>query len=143
LFCLNCFRLISDEIGARNKRPRGRNGAIVGLSFALVYLGLRSLLHANTVASLEAHTIAGEDTAPVARFSRLHFAVSLAQRGGNSIRAESGRNAQHGRRSGYASGVTTLHKPDPSPVLAAAQTRLSDQFRAFRALSQGRPSRPR
>ena len=35
-------RLVSDEIGARAKRPRGRNGAIAGLFFALFYFGLRA-----------------------------------------------------------------------------------------------------
>ena len=115
------FRLVSDEIGARNKRPRGRNGAIVGLSFAFVYLGLRSLLHANTVASLEAHTIAGETPRRVGAFPDstspfLWHSVVETQSALNLVVMRS-----MGGEVGYASGVTTLHKPDPSPILAAAQ----------------------
>jgi len=36
------LHLVSDEIGSRTKRPRGRNGAIAGLAFALIYFGLRA-----------------------------------------------------------------------------------------------------
>lgn len=115
------FRLVSDEIGARTKRPRGRNGAIVGLLIATLYIGLRALLHMNTVASLEAHTIAGETPGRVAAFpdstspflwhsivetdSALHLVVMRSMGGEVS----------------YASGVTTLHKPEPSIMLTAAQ----------------------
>ena len=115
------FRLVSDEIGARSKRPRGSSGAVVGLSLALLHLALRALLHANTVASLEAHTIAGETPHRVGAFpdsaspflwhsvveteSALHLVVMRSMGGEVS----------------YASGVTTLHKPEPSPMLAAAQ----------------------
>src|SRR5205823_12237199 len=54
------IRLVSDEIGARTKRPRGRNGAIAGLVLVLVYFAVRALFHANAAASLEARTITGE-----------------------------------------------------------------------------------
>jgi membrane-bound metal-dependent hydrolase YbcI (DUF457 family) len=115
------FRLVSDEIGARNKRPHGRNGALVGLLFALVYLGLRSLLHANTVASLEAHTIAGETPHRVGAFPDstspfLWHSVVETQSALNLVAMRS-----MGGEVSYASGVTALHKPDPSPILAAAQ----------------------
>lgn len=115
------FLLVSDEIGSRTKRPRGRNGAIIGLTVALLYVGLRAVLHSNTVASLEAHTIAGEMPRRAAAFpdsaspflwhgivetqSALHLVVMRSMGGEVS----------------YASGVTTLHKPEPSPMLTAAQ----------------------
>ena len=51
--------LVSDEIGSRAKRPRGRNGAIAGLAFALIYFGLRAVFHGNVTGTLEARTIAG------------------------------------------------------------------------------------
>ena len=115
------FRLVSDEIGARTKRPRGHNGAIVGLSLALIYLGLRTLLHANAVVSLEAHTIAGETPRRVAALpdSTSPFLWHCI------VETESALNLVNMRSMGgevsYASGVTTLHKPEPSPILAAAQ----------------------
>jgi membrane-bound metal-dependent hydrolase YbcI (DUF457 family) len=115
------FRLVSDEIGARSKRPRGRNGAMVGLALAALYIGLRALAHANTVAALEAHTIAGETPHRAAAFpdstSPFHWH--------GVVETESALNLVVMRSMGgevsYASGVTTLHKPEPSPMLAAAQ----------------------
>jgi membrane-bound metal-dependent hydrolase YbcI (DUF457 family) len=116
------FHLVSDEIGySRTKRPRGRNGAIAGFAFALIYFGLRASLHATAVATLEARTIAGEMPHRVAAFpdsvspilwhsiieteSALHLVV---------MRTTGGEAA-------YATGITTLHKPEASPVLGAAQ----------------------
>lgn len=115
------FLLISDEIGARTKRPRGRTGAIVGLSFALLYLGLRAMLHASTVAALEAHTIAGETPHRVGAFP--DFTSPFLWHG--IVETQSALNLVNMRSMGgevrYASGVTTLRKPDPSPILAAGQ----------------------
>lgn len=115
------FRLVSDEIGARSKRPRGRNGAIVGLSVVLLYLGLRVLLHANTLTSLEARTIAGETPHGVGAFPDstspfLWHGIVETQSAMNLVNMRS-----MGGEVSYASGITTLRKPDPSPVLAAAQ----------------------
>ena len=115
------FLLVSEEIGSRTKRPRGRNGAIVGLVFAVLYIGLRSLLHANAVASIEAHTIAGEMPHRAAAFPDttspfLWHSVVETQSALNLVTMRS-----MGGEVSYASGVTTLHKPEPSPMLAAAQ----------------------
>jgi inner membrane protein len=115
------FLLVNEEIGARAKRPRGRNGAIVGLLFAALYIGLRVLLHANAVASLEAHTMAGEMPHRAAAFPDttspfLWHSVVETQSALNLVTMRS-----MGNEASYASGVTTLHKPEPSPMLAAAQ----------------------
>jgi inner membrane protein len=115
------FRLVSDEIGARAKRPRGRNGAVAGVVLALIWLGLRALFHGNVTASLDARTIAGEMPRRGAAFpdavspflwhaivetdSALHL-VSIRSMGGDVT---------------FASGVTTLRKPEGSPILNAAQ----------------------
>jgi inner membrane protein len=115
------FLLVNEEIGSHTKRPRGRNGAIVGLTFAALYIGLRSLLHANAVASLEAHTIAGEMPHRAAAFPDgtspfLWHSVIETQSTLNLVMMRS-----MGGEVSYASGITTLHKPEPSPMLAAAQ----------------------
>jgi len=115
------FLLVSEEIGSRTKRPRGRNGALVGLTLAALYIGLRALLHANAVASLEAHTIAGETPHRAAAFPDttspfLWHSVVETQSALNVVTMRS-----MGGEVGYASGVTTLHKPEPSPMLTAAQ----------------------
>ena len=115
------LHLVSDEIGSRTKRPRGRKGAIAGLVFALIYLGLRSSLHASAAAALKARTVAGEMPHRVAAFpdsvspflwhgiveteSALHLVVMRCM-GGEAT---------------YASGITTLRKPEPSAILSAAE----------------------
>jgi len=54
------FRLITSEIGVKDKRPRGRNGALVALAFIAAYIGVRVLLHQGSVASLDPHSYKGE-----------------------------------------------------------------------------------
>ena len=116
------FRLVSDEIGSHSKRPRGRNGAIAGLAFAIIYFVMRAQFHGNVTASLEARTVSGEIPSHVQAFpdsispflwhsvveteSALHL-YTLRSMGGEVT---------------YATGVTTLRKPEPSPVLSAAQS---------------------
>lgn len=116
------FRLVSDEIGARSKRPRGQRGAAVGLTVAALYVGLRALLHANAVTALEARTIAGESPRRAAAFpdstSPFHWhGLVETQSALNIVTMRS-----MGGEVSYASGVTTLHKPEPSPTLSAAQS---------------------
>jgi len=119
------FRLVGDEIGARAKRPRGRNGAIIGLVFAALYIGVRALLHENAVASLGAHTIAGEmphraGAFPDSSSPFLWHSVVETQSALNLVTLRS-----TGGEVVYASGITTLHKPEPTPILDAAQNALA------------------
>src|SRR4029077_16163469 len=53
-------RLVSDEIGARGKAPRGRGGGILGLHSAIFYVGVRANFHANALAAIQARTYHGE-----------------------------------------------------------------------------------
>jgi len=115
------FRLVSDEIGARAKRPRGRNGAIIGFVLALAYLGMRTLFHGNVVATLNAHTIAGEVPRRVAAFPDssspfLWHAIVETER---SLHLVTERNS--GGEVTDASYMTTLRKPEPSEFLQNAQ----------------------
>lgn len=115
------FRLVGEEIGARNKRPRGRNGAMIGFAFVAVYITLRSVAHGNAVAALDAHTIAGEMPRRAAAFP--DSTSPLLWHG--IVETESAINLVTLRSAGGevtdATGVTTLHKPEPSPILSAAQ----------------------
>jgi inner membrane protein len=52
--------LVTEEIGAKSKAPRGRIGAIIALVAALIYVGGRAILHGNGVAMMEARTYRGE-----------------------------------------------------------------------------------
>jgi membrane-bound metal-dependent hydrolase YbcI (DUF457 family) len=114
-------RLVSDEIGAHTKRPRGRNGAIAGLAFAVIYFGSRALFHGNTTATLEARTIGGESPRRVAAFPEP--ASPFLWRG--IVETESALHLVTMRSMGgevtYATGITSLRKPESSAVLSAAQ----------------------
>jgi hypothetical protein len=115
------FRLVSDEIGARSKRPRGRTGAIAGLAFALLYFALRGLFHGNVVIVLDARIVAGEMPRRVGAFPDAASPFLWH----SIVETESALHLADMRSMGgevsYASGVTTLRKPEPSPMLSAAQ----------------------
>jgi membrane-bound metal-dependent hydrolase YbcI (DUF457 family) len=61
--------LVTEEIGAKSKAPRGRVGAIVALLLVFGYIGGRSVLHGNAVAMMEARTYRGELPRRVAAFA--------------------------------------------------------------------------
>ena len=113
--------LVSSEIGAKNKSPRGRNGALVALSLILVYMGARALLHAGSTAALEPHSYRGESARRVGAFpdtfsiltwhgvvetQSLICTVEVPAGPGKSFDPES---------------AECLHKPEQSPELDAAQ----------------------
>jgi len=114
------FRLVSTEIGARNKTPRGRNAAIAALAALLVYVGVHGVFHQRAVSTLEAHTYHGESSRHSAAFPnslslfRWHGLVettsSICQ-----IEVPLGTQTRFDPEA-----LTCLHKPEPSPELTAA-----------------------
>jgi hypothetical protein len=115
------FRLVTLEIGAKDKRPRGRNGALVALVLIGIYVGARGVLHFNSVALLEPRSYHGESPRRAETFAESlslltwHGVVETQSylclievpvTSGDSFDPESG---------------TCLHKPEESPVLAAVQ----------------------
>src|SRR5258705_3296146 len=48
--------LVTEEIGAKSKSPRGRLGAIIALATIVICVGGRTILHGNGVAMMEART---------------------------------------------------------------------------------------
>ncbi len=60
--------LVSSEIGAKAKAPRGRTGAIVALILIAAYLSTRAVLHAASLALLDPHSYHGESARNVASF---------------------------------------------------------------------------
>ena len=115
------FRLVSSEIGVKDKSPRGRNGALVALVLMGIYVGARGLLHFNSVALLEPRSYHGESPRRAETFadtlSLLTWhgvvetqsylcLVEVPVTSGDSFDPESG---------------TCLHKPEESPVLTAVQ----------------------
>ena len=61
--------LVTEEIGAKSKGPRGRIGAIIALLAVSTYVGGRAILHGNGVAMMEARTYRGELPRRVAAFA--------------------------------------------------------------------------
>jgi len=116
------LRLVGDEIGSRSKSPRGRVGAIIALSIALLYFGARAMFHSSVTAALESRTVSGEMPR---RFAAFPDSVSPFL-WHSIVETESALHLFTTRSMGgdvsYASSVTTLRKPQPSPILSAAQT---------------------
>jgi membrane-bound metal-dependent hydrolase YbcI (DUF457 family) len=115
------FHLISSEIGAKDKRPRGLVGAILALIFFGLYVGLRAELHSAAVAELENRAYVGESPRKVAAFSEFTSLVSwrgLAETDSALHEVTARINAPRGAALDLG---TNLFKPEPSALLQAAQ----------------------
>ena len=134
LLILGCFlpeffRLITSEIGVKNKTPRGRNGALVALSFLVVYIGARALLHSSSLALLDPHSYARESAHKVGAYPDAlspftwHGVVET-----QSLLCLADVPTVFGR-SFDPESAECLHKPEPSPELTAAQK--TDVAQAF------------
>ncbi|HTZ49169.1 MAG TPA: metal-dependent hydrolase [Verrucomicrobiae bacterium] len=115
------FRLVTSEIGAKNKAPRGRNGAIVALILLAFYVAGRAALHSGSTALLEPHSYHGESARYVGSYpdslslftwhgvvetQSLVCRVEVPVGPGQTFDPES---------------ADCLHKPEPSPELDAIQ----------------------
>jgi membrane-bound metal-dependent hydrolase YbcI (DUF457 family) len=115
------FHLIGSEIGAKDTRPRGFVGAIVGLLMMLGYVGLRADLHATAIAQMQNRSYAGELPRQVAAFSEF---VSLVTWHGvadtESALHEVTVHINSSRRSSLDPGIN-LFKPEANPLLREAE----------------------
>jgi inner membrane protein len=113
--------LVTEEIGAKSKAPRGRIGAILALAAVLVYLGARFILHGNAVAMMDARTYRGELPRRAGAFAesdspfhwhgvveteRAFYDLDLNLAPGSSFNPDA---------------AVVSYKPEMSPPLAAAQ----------------------
>jgi membrane-bound metal-dependent hydrolase YbcI (DUF457 family) len=115
------FHLVSDEIGAKDKKPRGQLSAVIALAVIALYIGARATLHSNVVAVLDSRTYHRELPRRVAAFP-----ISTSPFTWNSIvETESALHeitvsvAQSSSFNPDAS--VTIHKPEASPVLDTAR----------------------
>jgi membrane-bound metal-dependent hydrolase YbcI (DUF457 family) len=114
------FRLVSTEIGAKSKTPRGRNAAIAVLTVILVYVGIHAVFHQRALSTLEAHTYHGESSRHSAAFPD---SVSLFRWHGlvETTSAICQLEVPVGTQKPFdPEALNCLHKPEPSPELAAA-----------------------
>jgi hypothetical protein len=123
------LRLVTEEIGARSKAPRGRVGALVGFSLIVLYLGVRAEFQNGATALMEARAYHGEAPKHVAAFpesfspfswqglietERALYRVEVDEGFGGSFDPED---------------ATAIFKPEPSAALdAAEQTRTAALF---------------
>jgi membrane-bound metal-dependent hydrolase YbcI (DUF457 family) len=127
-------RLVSDEIGAKSRKARGRVGAIIGLVVLGLYVGMRADLHSNSVAALQNR---GYDT------GQAHRVAAFADAGSPFIWhgiVETERALYEPDVSIFTSSPSdidnglTLFKPEPSPMLATAQN--SEAAKRFLAVAR-------
>jgi membrane-bound metal-dependent hydrolase YbcI (DUF457 family) len=60
--------LVTEEIGAKSKGPRGKAGASLALAAMILYTVLRFVLHGNALAALESRSYRGESPRKTAAF---------------------------------------------------------------------------
>lgn len=119
------LRLVSSEIGAKEKQPRGRTGAIIGMIAVFFFIGARAVLHSDALAAMQARTYRGESPR---RAAALPESVSpFAWRG--IVETES---ALHLLSINVAPGMSfdpergvALYKPEASPILGEARNSLA------------------
>jgi membrane-bound metal-dependent hydrolase YbcI (DUF457 family) len=115
------LRLVSSEIGAKSKKPRGQTGAIIGLALVLVYVGARATLHSNVLALMESRTFHGETPRRVNAFPE---SLSILTWHG-IVETESALNEMEVDAASAdtfdADASVRQFKPDPSPALDAAR----------------------
>lgn len=113
--------LVTEEIGARRKGPRGRIGATLALVALILYLGVRLTLHGDAIAALESRAYRGELPHKVAAFAessspfRWHGIVET-ERALHDVEVPVGPGADFD-----PSSAITTYKPEPSPALDAAR----------------------
>jgi hypothetical protein len=113
--------LVTDEIGAKSKGPKGRIGASAALAAMLLYFGARAILHSNAVAAAQSRTYGGESPRRVAAFAefgspfRWHGIIET-ESALHEAEVEGGPAAKFDPDS-----ARTSYKPEPSPALDAAR----------------------
>jgi inner membrane protein len=113
--------LVTEEIGAKSKGPRGKVGASLALATMILYVVLRFVLHGDALAALVSRTYRGESPRKAAAFPessspfRWHGIVET-ERALHDVEIEVGPTASFDPDS-----AVTSYKPEPSPALDAAR----------------------
>jgi membrane-bound metal-dependent hydrolase YbcI (DUF457 family) len=121
--------LVTEEIGAKAKGPRGRVGAAFSLLIVLLYISSRVVLHGNAAAVMGARTYRGELPRSLAAFpesgSPFHWhGIVETERALHELDVDVGPGSSFDPDSGV-----TSYKPESSPALDAARnTEAARQF---------------
>ncbi len=115
------LHLVSSEIGAKAKKPRGQTGALVGLALVLVCAGVRGTLHSNVIALMQSRTFHGETPRRASAFPESLSPLSWH----GVVETESALNeidVEAASASNFdADSSLRIFKPEPSPALDAAR----------------------
>ncbi len=128
------LHMVGAEIGARDTRPPGRTGALVGFAIVVAYLGLRAYFHSDVIALLDSRTFQGEVAKRSGAFPKAispvtwHGVVETV-RGYRELTVIVGPVESFDPESAYAS-----FKPEPSAALEAAEK--TEAARRFLAMAR-------
>jgi len=114
--------MITDEIGAKSKGPKGRLGASVALAVLLFYLGARAILHSNALVMVQSSAYRGESPRRTAVFAESGSpfrwqGIIETESALHEVEVELGQAAKFDPDS-----AQTSYKPEPSPSLDAARS---------------------
>jgi membrane-bound metal-dependent hydrolase YbcI (DUF457 family) len=121
IFIPELFRLVTSEIGVKEKSPRGHNSAVIAFVLIAAYIGARALFHSGSVTALDPHSYKGESPRRAGAFPD---ALSIFTWHG-VVETQSYLclvSIPAGPRAAFdPESADCLHKPDASPQLDAAQ----------------------
>ena len=112
-------RLVTEEIGAKSKGPRGKVGASVALAAIILYVVLRFILHGNALAGLESRSYRGESPRKTAAFPESDspfrwLGIVETVSALHEVEVDVGPGASFN-----PDAAVTSYKPEPSPALDA------------------------
>jgi membrane-bound metal-dependent hydrolase YbcI (DUF457 family) len=113
--------LVTEEIGAKSKGPKGRVGASLALAVLILYIGARAVLHSSALTLLQSRTYHGETPRRTAAFAESASpfrwqGIIETESALHDVEVEVGPGASFDPES-----ATTSYKPEPSPALDAAR----------------------
>jgi hypothetical protein len=131
IFLPELFRLVTDEIGAKSKKPRGQAGAVVTIVLIASYFVLRGILHGSATMTILERSYAGESPRRAEAFPDsispfLWHGIIETESALHLVPVPTSRLSNFD-----PDGALHMHKPDPSPFLDAAQK--TDAARQFLA----------
>jgi hypothetical protein len=130
-------RLVTEEIGAKSKGPRGRVGSIAAFSAILIYVAARATLHSIAVTTLDSRAYHGESPRRVGAFPQTVSpftwnGIVETQRAILEVPISVGPASSFDPDSAHSS-----YKPDPSPALdAALRTATARRFLGYARFPQ-------
>jgi membrane-bound metal-dependent hydrolase YbcI (DUF457 family) len=113
--------LVTEEIGAKRKGPKGRVGASLALIGVVLYFAVRFVLHGNAIAALESRSYRGESPHKAAAFAESGSpfrwqGIVETESALQEVEVDVGPGAQFDPDSSI-----TSYKPEPSIALDAAR----------------------